>query len=94
MPFADLKSYLQTYYPIGEKSVCYVNYERKLILSNYSFYKMTKDMRLAGVVLLGSGGAIFAIYILSFYFLRKRSPPQYEVLWDWTLGATSRAQSE
>ena len=80
MSFSDLKSYLQNTYPIGEVRVCYVNFENRLILSQESFYKTTRDIRLSDIILMSSGAAIFAVYLLSLYFLRKQDPPTYQVL--------------
>ena len=80
LPFADLKMYLQATYPIGAINACYINFEDRLILSTESFYKATKDMQISGIILMCSGFCFLVIYILSLYFLRRKSLPQYQVL--------------
>lgn len=80
LSFLDLKSYLESKYPIGSLSACYINFDYKLILSEKTFYQTTSDIWLAGIILTSTGCGILAVYILSFYFLRKRDPPAYQVL--------------
>ena len=80
LPFAELKSYLQSTYPINGKWKCYINFDDKLILSTESFYKTTHDIRTSGIVLMSSGLGLLIVYLLTFYFLRKRDPPVYQVL--------------
>jgi hypothetical protein len=80
MSFSNLKSYMLDTYPIGEVRTCYINFQNRLILSQNSFYKMTTDIRISGIILMSSGAALFVVYLLSLYFLRDSPPLTYQVL--------------
>ena len=78
--YSNLKSNLQEAYPIGSAIICYVSFKNEIILSNYSFYKLSHSLKVAGIILTVIGKFFLFLYLLYRCISLSIRKPVYEVI--------------
>ena len=80
MPYSALKRNLQTVYPIGLRNICYINSKNKIILSDYSFVKLSRTLKIVGIILTVIGKSFLILYFIRYLILKNIRKPVYDVV--------------